>query len=570
MRLELGTVFTFLFVVATAVAILARRLRIPYTVALVLAGLALGTQHLVAPPRLTQEFLFALVLPGLIFQAAFNLDPVVLWHNRLTLTLLTVPGVALAIVITALLTPLGLALFGAGVVVTASSALVFAALISATDPIAVLALFRELGASDELALLVEGESLLNDATAYAFFLGALTIGTGTLLGAVGRFALGLVGGAAVGLAVGAAVTAAIARVDDAMVEVTLTVIAAYGSFAAARQFGFSGILATVVAGIICGLGAGRSSMSPTTRTAVDVFWEYTAFALNSVVFLMIGSEVQFVGLLANWRAVVAAFLAVLAARALTVGAVATAVSPTRRRLPWRWSAVLTWGGLRGALSMVLALSLPESMPNRSLLVTMTFGVVTLSILGQGFSMPALLRALGLTRRATDRFHVMRIIIPLLILLSPAALSAQWKKPSDAEIKSKLTPTQYEVTQHAATETPFHNEYWDNHRAGIYVDVVSGEPLFSSTDKFESGTGWPSFTKPLVPSNVTTKDDPSLPGEDRTEVRSAHAGSHLGHVFDDGPPPTGKRYCMNSAAMRFIPVDSLRADGYGQFQSLFTH
>jgi peptide-methionine (R)-S-oxide reductase len=146
----------------------------------------------------------------------------------------------------------------------------------------------------------------------------------------------------------------------------------------------------------------------------------------------------------------------------------------------------------------------------------------------------------------------------------------WKtfhKPSDQELKKELTPTQYEVTQHEGTETPFHNPYWNNHADGIYVDVVSGEPLFSSLDKFESGTGWPSFTKPLDASNVVTKTDNSL-FMSRTEVRSVHADSHLGHVFDDGPEPTGLRYCMNSASMRFIPVDSLEAEGYGQYASLF--
>ena len=143
----------------------------------------------------------------------------------------------------------------------------------------------------------------------------------------------------------------------------------------------------------------------------------------------------------------------------------------------------------------------------------------------------------------------------------------FKKPSDAELKKALTPLQYQVTQHEATERPFQNEFWDNHEAGIYVDVVSGEPLFSSLDKYDSGTGWPSFTKPLEPSNVKTKSDRSLFME-RTEVRSTHADSHLGHVFDDGPAPTGLRYCMNSASMRFIPVSKLAAEGYGQYLPLF--
>lgn len=409
---NLDLVVVALFGVATVVALVVRRLVVPYTVGLVVAGLLIGATHSFRPPHLTKQLLFAVFLPGLLFEAAFHLDFARFWRSKLSIVALAVPGVVASMAVTAaLLTPV----VGALHFVQDFRfiyAVVFAALVAATDPIAVVAVFKKLGVPSRLGVLVEGESLLNDGTAVVFFGLVLGMATGngvSLGGAALEFARVVGGGFLIGGSVGWGLARVIRRVDDAMIEITLTMLAAYGSFVAAEHFHVSGVIATVTAGMICGNYAAKSGMSPSTRMAVETFWEYLAFALNSIVFLLIGFEVDLPVMLASWKPIVAGFIALTIGRAVVVAAVSVSTRHTRERLPWRWAAVLTWGGLRGGLSMVLALSLPWSFPHRDVLIAMTFGVVVLSIVVQGVSMAPFLRGLGVVKEDRGRrgYHLQR-------------------------------------------------------------------------------------------------------------------------------------------------------------------
>ncbi|MDP2343668.1 MAG: sodium:proton antiporter [Deltaproteobacteria bacterium] len=403
-------VVVLLFAVASIVALIAKRFRLPYTVALVVAGLALGTVDVVDPPHLTQTLLYSVFLPGLLFEAAFHLEFKTFWANKLTIHALAVPGVVASILLTAaVFTPVASALeLESGFRFV--DGLVFAAILAATDPIAVVSVFKSLGVPKRLAVLIEGESLLNDGTAVVLVGIILALALGGSLSvpaATLQFAFMVGVGGLIGGGIGYAVSLVIQRVDDPMIEITLTTIAAWGSFMIAEQTHASGVIATVAAGMVCGNYGKRTGMSPSTIVATETFWEYVAFALNSLVFLLIGFEVQIDDILANWAPILVAWGAVTGARAVVVFGVAGLLRKSSERIPWSWSAVLSWGGLRGSLSMVLVLSLAPDFPHRAFLVTVTFGVVLVSILLQGLSIGPLLKRLRVVGAREDRLELER-------------------------------------------------------------------------------------------------------------------------------------------------------------------
>jgi CPA1 family monovalent cation:H+ antiporter len=392
-------VFVLLFGVASVVALLARRLGAPYPIALVIAGLGLGAVGGITPPHLTRELLYAVFLPGLIFEAAFHLDARVLGGVVRTVLGLAVPGVVLATLLTGALVGLLAPSIAPAAGFGYAAAFVFATLISATDPIAVIALFKTMGAPDRLAAAVEAESLLNDGTAVLTFSIAVELVTGgqtsVAAGAL-HFVLGFLGGAVLGGLVGLFASRAFSIIDDPFVEITITTVAAYGAFAFAEHLGASGIVATTVAGVVCGNYGAVERMRPSTRIAVQSFWSYVAFALNSIVFLLLGFEARFGTLFASWRLICVAYFAVLLGRAGVVYGATALGRRSREAMPWSWAAILTWGGMRGALSMVLAFGIAIDFPGRETIIAVTVGVVTLSIVLQGLTSGWLLRRLSLT------------------------------------------------------------------------------------------------------------------------------------------------------------------------------
>jgi CPA1 family monovalent cation:H+ antiporter len=389
----------WLLIAASAVAILAKRLRAPYTVALVAGGLMLSALRLPRlspldpgqrPDWLTPDVILIVFLPALVFEGGVKLNVRDLLRNSAPLLLLANLGVLLAALVTGYLVH-----WTTGLPV--QIALLFGAIISATDPISVLAIFKDLRMDKRLSLIVEGESLLNDGTAAALFqilLAGIISGHLGVSKGVGQFLFAVLGGVVLGSFLGYAGSRLTRTIDDPEVQITLTAIVAYSSYLLAYQLHLSGIIATASAGLIVG-NLGTKNCSAQTKTALESFWAYVAFIMNSLVFLLIGLEMHVDELLRSWRPVLLAVGAVLVGRALSVYLLVPVSNALTEKIPLRWQHVIVWGGLRGALALALALSLDSTFPDRARVLDLTFGVVAFSILVQGLTIKPLLKRLRL-------------------------------------------------------------------------------------------------------------------------------------------------------------------------------
>jgi CPA1 family monovalent cation:H+ antiporter len=386
-----------LLVVAIIVAIAARRLRLPYTVGLVVAGMSLAFSHIDLGIALTHDIIFDVILPPLLFEAALNLRWNKLRRDAAPILVLSVAGV----LISAAVTFLGMRQL---LDWPAAPALIFAVLIAATDPVAVIALFKDLGFEGRTRLLVESESLFNDGVAAVLFALALTWISGGPPVAGWPWYLLLTmsgGGLLTGALVGLIALLVAGRTGDHLVETAVTVAAAYGSFLLAENFHFSGVLATVTAGLVVGAVGVRATgrrlgLSHQGRLFAIAFWEFLAFMANSAVFLLIGvsaSRIHFSIL--GYTSLCVTILLVLLGRAAAVYPLSLVFQYSRWKIAMAEQHVLFWAGLRGALGLALALSLPDSLPMRDAIVIATFGVVTFSVIVQGLSMPLLLQRLTL-------------------------------------------------------------------------------------------------------------------------------------------------------------------------------
>lgn len=399
------TQFFWLILIAAVVAMLGRRIKIPYALALVLTGLLIGAPHLLPQVHLDPHILLTVFLPPLLFETALNLRVEALRREGKSIAVYALGGTLLATFVVGWLAHWTLNL-------PFNIALVFAALISTTDPVSVIAVFKRLGVGKRLSLLMEAESLFNDGASVVLFsvlVGVAMGGSVTLAAGVQQFFVTVIGGAAVGGGIGTLASRITREFDEHLLEITLTTIVAFGSYLAAESLHVSGVIAVVSAGLVIGNYGMKTGMSPSTRLAVASFWEFAGFVVNSIVFLLIGIEVTFVNLWGEVGMVAGAIGVVMVGRAAAIYGLSPLVNLFKGNVPFAWQHILFWGGLRGALSMALVLGLPPAFPYRNTLVVLAFGVVLFSLLVQGLTVGPLLQRFGLVLGRSRAAEFQRLI-----------------------------------------------------------------------------------------------------------------------------------------------------------------
>jgi len=379
--------------IAAAVGISVKWIKLPYSIALVIVGMLIGIGNFLPKLEMTPELILLVCLPALLFEASWNIDLSILKLSIVPISIFATLGVVISVFI------VGISMHAFTDLPLVSS-LLFGTMIAATDPISVIALFRKMGIDKRLALLLEGESLFNDGIAVVLFQLMLSICIAGAVPSIPKtiftFLLVVLGGGAVGSMLGFAASRLIRLFDDHLLEITLTTIVAYGSYLLAEQLHVSPVIAVVSAGIVLGNYGSHTSMSPSTRLAVNSFWEYAAFLVNSLVFLLIGLQIKF-ELLSNYLVPLAvAIPSVIAARAIAIYGLSFFLATKSLPLPYSWRHIIVWGGLRGALCMALALSLPFDFPQRDLLIILTFGVVLFTLLVPGLTIESLAKALKIS------------------------------------------------------------------------------------------------------------------------------------------------------------------------------
>jgi CPA1 family monovalent cation:H+ antiporter len=413
-----------LVVVATLVGIIAHKVKLPYTVLLMLVGIGLSFIGLVPNIELTQELLLGVFLPALLFEAAIHFPFNELKKFAPTIATLAAPGVILTALATALVLMIEISTFKVNAEMGFMHYLLFGTIIAATDPIAVIALFKQLGVKKKLSVILEGESLFNDGTAivmYSVVLTALTSVVFSIKDGAFLFVTEAVFGILLGGICGAVANFVMPFAKDPLISIAITTVAAYGSYLVADSLHASGVLATATAGLLLGDMGRRGGVEPSSRMAVVSFWRYLSFFVSSIVFLLVGLKVNLMFLVDHRQLILLAYLAVLASRAISVFLPMRLLARLGQPMNPRSATAIWWGGLRGSLSMVLVLSIPDSIAGKDALIAMTFGVVVLSVLVQGSTMGALVKALGLVEKRSEAMAFMSMSIAKL-----RAISAQQK------------------------------------------------------------------------------------------------------------------------------------------------